>query len=136
HFQQQLAGAANLVTSPSQWETTVTYSPASAQTAGIPWYGPTESQFVDYYSKQANAGFPTYHSGEAGAAILVLANAIHNANSLDTTAVRQAISGMHIMTFFEQFQVETTGKQSRPSMVRVQWSMGERAVGAAAIVTD
>src|SRR5947209_1072606 len=59
-FQQQLGGAANLVTGPSQWETIVTYSPASAQTAGIPWYGPTESQFVDYYSKQAKAGSSTY----------------------------------------------------------------------------
>ncbi|TMI16222.1 branched-chain amino acid ABC transporter substrate-binding protein [Candidatus Bathyarchaeota archaeon] len=135
-FQQQLGGAANLVTGPSQWETTVTYSPASAQTAGIPWYGPTESQFVDYYSKQANAGSPTYHSGEAGAAILVLVNAIHNANSLDTTAVRQAISGMHIMTFFGQFQVDATGKQSAHSMVLVQWQNGELAVVAPAIVTS
>ena len=129
-FQQQLGGTANLVTGPSQWETNVTYNPALAQTAGIPWYGPTESQFVDYYSKQANAGSPTYHSGEAGAAILVLANAIEKANSTDTTAVRETILSMHIMTFFGQFQVDATGKQIGHSMVLVQWQNGALAVVA------
>src|SRR5438552_8081710 len=123
-FQQQLGGAANLVTGPSQWETIVTYSPATAQAANIPWYGPTESQFVDYYSKQANAGSPTYHSGEAGAAIIVLADAIQKANSLDTNVVRQTLYGLHIMTFFGVFQVDATGKQSGHSMVLVQWQNG------------
>src|SRR2546427_1082410 len=135
-FQQQLGGAANLVTGPSQWETIVAYSPATAQAADIPWYGPTESQFVDYYSKQANAGSPTYHSGEAGAAIIVLADAIEKANSLDTNAVRQTLYGLHIMTFFGQFQVDTTGKQSGHSMVLVQWQNGGLAVIAPALVAS
>ncbi len=134
-FQQQLGGVANLVTGPSQWETIVTYSPATAQAAGIPWYGPTESQFVDYYSKQ-NAGSPTYHSGEAGAAIIVLADAIQKANSLDTAAVRQTLYGLHIMTFFGQFQVDATGKQSGHSMVLVQWQNGGLAVVAPAAVAS
>ena len=123
-FQQQLGGAANLVTGPSQWETIVAYSPATAQAANIPWYGPNETQFVNYYSKQSNAGSPTYHSGEAGAAVVVLADAIQTANSTDTTNVRQAISNMHIMTFFGQFKVDATGKQSGHSMVLVQWQSG------------
>ncbi len=134
-FQQQLGGVANLVTGPSQWETIVTYSPATAQAAGIPWYGPTESQFVDYYSKQ-NAGSPTYHSGEAGAAIIVLADAIQKANSLDTAAVRQTLYGLHVMTFFGQFQVDATGKQSGHSMVLVQWQNGGLAVVAPAAVAS
>src|SRR5213080_1992739 len=135
-FRQQLGGSANLVTGPSQWETTVTYSPATAQTSGIPYYGPTESQFVDYYSKQANAGSPTYHSGEAGAAIIVLADAMQKANSLDSTAVRQTISSLHIMTFFGQFQVDSAGKQSGHSMVLVQWQNGGLVVVAPAIVAS
>jgi len=135
-FQQQLGGAANLVTGPSQWETIVTYSPATAQKAGISWFGPTESQFVDYYSKQANAGSPTYHSGEAGAAIIVLADAIQKANSLDTTAVRQTLYGLHIMTFFGEFQVDATGKQSGHSMVLVQWQNGGLAVVAPVTVAS
>src|SRR5881397_1103383 len=40
-FQSQLAGSANNVTGPSQWETAVTYSPTFAQSAGLSWYGPT-----------------------------------------------------------------------------------------------
>src|SRR5205807_8779415 len=131
-FQQQLGGAANLVTGPSQWETIVTYSPATAQAANIPWYGPNETQFVNYYSKQSNAGPPTYHSGEAGAAVVVLADAIQTANSTDTTNVRQAISNMHIMTFFGQFKVDATGKQSGHSMVLVQW----QTVGLAVVAPD
>src|SRR6266576_4172764 len=106
-FQQQLGGAANL-----------------------PWYGPNETQFVNYYSKQSNAGSPTYHSGEAGAAVVVLAEAIQTANSTDTTNVRQAISNMHIMTFFGQFKVDATGKQSGHSMVLVQWQSGGLVVVA------
>src|SRR6266702_4704419 len=129
-FQQQLSGEANLVTGPSQWETTVSYSPAVAQTAGLPWYGPNETQFVNYYSKQANAGSPTYHSGEAGAAILVLARAIEKANSLDTTGVRQAILSLDVMTFFGEFRVDSTGKQSGHSMVLVQWQGGALTVVA------
>ena len=129
-FQQQLSGEANLVTGPSQWETTVTYSPAVAQTAGLPWYGPNETQFVNYYSKQANAGSPTYHSGEAGAAILVLARAIEKANSLDTTGVRQAILSLDVMTFFGEFRVDSAGKQSGHSMVLVQWQGGALTVVA------
>src|SRR5439155_18338318 len=135
-FKQQLGGAANYVTGPSQWETIVTYSPETAQTASIPWFGPTEFQFVDYYSKQANAGSPTYHSGEAGAAIIVLADAIEKANSLDTNAVRQTLYGLHIMTFFGQFQVDSTGKQSGHSMVLVQWQNGGLAVIAPALVAS
>ena len=129
-FQQQLGGLANLVTGPSQWETIVTYSPATAQAANIPWYGPNETQFVNYYSKQSNGGSPTYHSGEAGAAVVVLADAIQTANSTDTTNVRQAISNMHIMTFFGQFKVDATGKQSAHSMVLVQWQSGGLVVVA------
>jgi branched-chain amino acid transport system substrate-binding protein len=134
-FQQQLGSAANLVTGPSQWETSVAYSPVSAQTAGLPWYGPNETQFVDYYSQQSNAGSPTYHSGEAGAAILVLADAIGKANSIDTTSVRQTIMSLDVITFFGEFRVDSTGKQAGHSMVLVQWQGGKLVVvapGAAA----
>src|SRR3989442_7548398 len=135
-FQQQLGGAANLVTGPSQWETIVAYSPATAQAANIPWYGPNETQFVNYYSKQSNAGSPTYHSGEAGAAVVVLADAIQKANSLDTNAVRETLYGLHIMTFFGEIQVDGTGKQSRHSMVLVQWQYRRLAVVATATVAS
>ena len=64
----------------------------------------------------------------------MLADAIQKANSLDSTAVRQTISSLHIMTFFGQFQVDSTGKQSGHSMVLVQWQNGGLVVVAPAIV--
>ena len=133
-FQQQLGAAANMVTGPSQWETTVNYSPSAAQTAGIPYFGPTEAQFTSYYAKYDSTG-PTYHSGEAGASIIVLADAIQTANSLNTTLVRNALYGMHIMTFFGQFQVDSTGKQIAHAMVLDQWQNGTLVVVAPSTAT-
>lgn len=133
-FQQQLKAAANLVTGPSQWETTVNYSPSAASTAGISYFGPTETQFTTYYSKFDTTG-PTYHSGEAGASIIVLADAIQTANSLNTTLVRNALSSMHIMTFFGQFQVDSTGKQIAHAMVLDQWQSGTLVVVAPSTAT-
>lgn len=133
-FQQQLGASANLVTGPSQWETTVNYSPSAAQTAGIPYFGPTEQQFTSYYAKYDKTG-PTYHSGEAGASIIILADAIQTANSLNTTLVRQALYGMHVMTFFGQFQVDSTGKQIAHAMVLDQWQSGTLVVVAPSTAT-
>jgi len=135
-FQQSLGAASNLVTGPSQWETTVNYSPSAASTAGIPYFGPTEAQFSTYFSKVPNAGSPTYHSGEAGAAIVILADAIQTANSLNTTLVRQALYSMHVMTFFGQFQVDSTGKQIAHSMVLDQWQNGNLVVVAPSTATS
>ncbi len=66
----------------------------------------------------------------------MLADAIEKANSLDTNAVRQTLYGLHIMTFFGQFQVDSTGKQSGHSMVLVQWQNGGLTVVAPATVTS
>ena len=133
-FQSQLGASANLVTGPSQWETSVNYSPSAAQSAGISYFGPTETQFTTYYTKYDSAG-PTYHSGEAGASIIVLADAIQTANSLDTTQVRNTLLGMHIMTFFGQFQVDSTGKQIAHAMVLDQWQNGNLVVVAPSAAT-
>src|SRR2546422_3411200 len=129
-FQQQLGGAANLVTGPSQWETIVAYSPATAQAADIPWYGPTESQFVDYYSKQANAGSPTYHSGEAGGAVIMLAGAGGKKKKLHKKTGWQDPHCLHIITFFRQVPVGNNRGESGHSMVLVQWQNGGLAVAS------
>lgn len=124
-FQIQLGAAANLVTGPSQWEKTANYNTSVAQKEGISFFGPTTQQFLTYYSKFDPSGQPSYHSGEAAAAILVLADAIQTANSLDTSAVRNALLNLHIMTFFGPYQVDSTGKQVAHQMVLVQWQNGK-----------
>ena len=134
-FQQQLGASANIVTGPSQWETTVNYSPSVASSAGISYFGPTEQQFNTYYQKYDTTG-ATYHSGEAGASIIVLADAIQTANSLNTASVNSALHGLHIMTFFGQFQVDSTGKQTAHAMVLDQWQSGTLEVVAPSSATS
>jgi len=123
-FQAQLQATANKVLGPSQWESGVTYSPALAQTTGIDWFGPTPAEFTQLYGTLNAGASPSYHSAEAGAALLVLADAIRRANSLNTAAVRAALGTMHIMTFFGEFQIDSRGLQVAHSMVVVQWQAG------------
>ena len=123
-FQQQLGAEANNVTGPSQWETTVSYSPTLATSKGLGWYGPTPANFTSLYESRNGGAVPTYHSGEAGASLLILADAIQTANSLNTTAVRTALGNMHIMTFFGEFQVNAAGLQIAHTMVLDQWQAG------------
>lgn len=123
-FQTQLGSAANLVTGPSQWEHTASYSPDLAKSLNLNWYGPTVAQFTQLYGQVSGGKTPTYHAGEAGGSILVLANAIQTANSLNSTAVKQALSSLHFMSFFGAFLVDQTGKQAAHSMVLVQWQNG------------
>ena len=134
-FQQALGTAANLVSGPSQWESTVNYSPSAASAAGITYFGPTVAQFLSDYAKYDSAG-PSYHSGEAGASIIILADAIEQANSLDTAQVAAALHNLHIMTFFGQFQVSSTGLQIAHAMVLDQWQSGTLEVVAPSAATS
>lgn len=135
-FQTQLGATANNVTGPSQWESVVTYSPTLAQTAGLSWYGPTPSEFTQLYGTLNGGATPSYHAAEAGASLLVLANAIQQANSLNTTAVRAKLGSMHVMNFFGEFQIDSRGLQIAHSMVLVQWQAGVKKVVLPASVAD
>src|SRR5438876_610656 len=135
-FQSQLAGSANNVTGPSQWETAVSYSPTFAQSAGLSWYGPTPAEFTQLYGSLNNGDVPAYHAAEAGASLLVLANAIQRANSFNTTAVRAQLGSMHIMDFFGEFQIDSRGLQVSHSMVLVQWQAGVKKVVLPADIAD
>jgi len=123
-FKTQLEPAENNVTGPSQWESAATYSPTLAQSLGLPWYGPTPTEFTQLYGSLNAGASPSYHSAEAGGALLVLAEAIGRANSLNTTDVRAALGSMHIMNFFGQFQIASSGLQIAHSMILVQWQAG------------
>ena len=127
---------ANNVTGPSQWETVVKYSPSLAQSLGLNWYGPTPAEFTQLYGTLNSGATPSYHAGEAGAALLVLADAIQQANSLNTTDVRAKLASMHIMNFFGQFQIDSRGLQIAHSMVLVQWRAGAKKVVLPSDVAD
>ena len=123
-FQAQLQATANNVTGPSQWESAVAYGPTLAQSLSLPWYGPTPAEFTQLYGSLNSGATPSYHSAEAGGALLVLAQVIGRANSLNTTDVRAALGNMHIMNFFGQFQIASSGLQIAHSMIVVQWQAG------------
>jgi len=126
-FYSSLGNLANLVCGSSQWESSVKYSPAVAQSLGIEYFGPSIQDFVNYY-KMFSTNEPTYHSAEAAAAVLILVKAIEVANSLNTTAVRQALLSLHIMTFFGEYKVDSTGIQIAHSMLMIQWQNGSLKV--------
>ena len=135
-FQTQLGATANNVTGPSQWESVVSYSPSQAQSLGLTWYGPTPADFTQLYGTLNSGATPSYHAGEAGASLLVLANAIQQSNSLNTTDVRAKLGSMHIMDFFGQFQLDSRGMQTAHSMVLVQWQAGAKKVVLPSDVAD
>ena len=123
-FQTQLGAAANNVTGPSQWETSVSYTPALATADGFTWFGPSGAQFTSAYKNLTGGKDPTYHSGEAAASVFLLQYAIQQAESLNTANVRAELGAMKVMTFFGEFQVNSAGLQIAHSMVLDQWQAG------------
>ncbi|HEX9341851.1 MAG TPA: amino acid ABC transporter substrate-binding protein [Thermoplasmata archaeon] len=125
-FQSQLGASANNVTGPSQWEAAVPYSPTLAQSLGLAYYGPTPAEFTQLYGTLNGGATPAYHAAEAAAALFVLAQAIEQAQSLNTTEVRAKLGTMHSMTFFGGFQIDSRGLQTAHTMVLVQWQAGTK----------
>jgi ABC-type branched-subunit amino acid transport system substrate-binding protein len=120
----QLGDAAVGVVGPSQWEPEVAYSADAASSMGIPYVGPSVSDFVSAYKSAYNED-PSYHSAGGYAAGLLLQTALENAGSTDTSAVAAALDSMDIMTFFGVEQFETSadshGLQIGHEMVYIQW---------------
>jgi branched-chain amino acid transport system substrate-binding protein len=134
-FNEELGDRANNVTGPSQWEAAVRYGPDTTPT-GFEWYGPTPTEFADLYRNRFAGQSPSYHAAEAAAAILVLAKAINEAESLGTNAVRGALGDMKLVTFFGEYEVDETGLQLAHDMVQIQWQDGQLKVVAPAEVAE
>jgi branched-chain amino acid transport system substrate-binding protein len=127
-FREGLGALSNNVTGPSQWESSVAYGPALAQSLGLNWFGPTPAEFTSLYTNVTHGLAPTYHSGEAAASALLLAKAMETSNSFNTSAIRQALGQMNVMNFFGRFQINAAGLQVAHSMVVVQWQAGSLKV--------
>jgi len=124
-FYEALGGLSNGVTGTIFWKETLPYSPSAAAKAGMPWYGPTEDEFVSLFKRMNKGDIPYGNEGEGASSILVLAKAIMMANSLNSTAVRETLGNMNIMTFFGGFKVSSTGEQQQPPPVLAQWQGGK-----------
>jgi len=117
------AGAQGIV-GPSQWEPTVTFSQQAAQSANLTWIGPTPADFTTAYRAAFNEE-PSYHSAGGYAAGLILQAAIEAAGTTATDAVKTAMDGLDLMTFFGRTKFDTTaeahGLQIAHDMVYIQW---------------
>jgi len=117
------AGAQGIV-GPSQWEPTVTFSQQAAQSANLTWIGPTPADFTTAYRAAFNEE-PSYHSAGGYAAGLILQAAIEAAGTTATDAVKTAMDGLDLMTFFGRTKFDTTaeahGLQVAHDMVYIQW---------------
>jgi branched-chain amino acid transport system substrate-binding protein len=111
----QIGDAAFGIIGPSQWE---------PQAAFTPNYGPTGADFIKAYKAAFNED-PSYHSAGGYAAGLILQKAIETAGSLDPQAIKAALDGMDITTFFGHIKFDTSaqshGLQIGHAMVYIQW---------------
>ncbi|WP_437947729.1 ABC transporter substrate-binding protein [Sorangium sp. So ce296] len=125
----ELGAAALGVIGPSQWESTVKYSPEAARAAGLPWHGPSVGDFVARY-RERFGDTPSYHGAGGYAAGLILEQAIARAGSLETAKVKAALDGTDMLTFFGHTKYDTSakrhGRQVGHEMVYIQWQKDEQ----------
>ena len=123
-----IGNAALGVIGPSQWESSVAFSPESAENAGLEWFGPQGDDFVQAYETAYNEE-PSYHSMGGYAAGLILQKAILDAGSVNTGAVTAALDSMDILTCYGRIKFDTSeqthGLQIGHDMVYIQWQPGE-----------
>ncbi len=129
-FYTTLGNKAEGICAPAQWEVGVAYSPALAKKMNLPWYGPTNAEFIKLFKEVVGKNItPDYHAAEAAAAVLSYAYAIQKAQSLDPTQVRKTMGHLEFMTFFGVWKIDPkTGKQIGHKMVVIQWQNGQKKI--------
>lgn len=133
----ELGNAALGVVGPSQWEPQASYQPEAAEAEGATWVGPTGDEFVQAY-EAAYDDEPSYHAAGGYVSGLILQEAIKQADTLETDAVKAALDAMHAMTFYGAIQFATDeeqhGLQIGHDMVYVQWQQSDGEALAKQIV--
>jgi ABC-type branched-subunit amino acid transport system substrate-binding protein len=111
----EIGDAAFGIVGPSQWEPLAAFTPD---------YGPTGADFVSAYKAAYNED-PSYHAAGGYTAGLILQKGIETAGSLDAEAIKAALDGVDMMTFFGHIKFDTSaeqhGLQTGHSMVYIQW---------------
>lgn len=121
----ELGDAALGVIGPSQWEPQAAFTSEGAKAANLEWFGPSGADFVSAYKAAFNNEEPSYHAAGGYAAGMILQRAIEKAGSLDTKAVKAALDGLDLLTFFGHIKFNTAadahGLQIGHEMVYIQW---------------
>jgi ABC-type branched-subunit amino acid transport system substrate-binding protein len=111
----EIGDAAFGIVGPSQWEPLAAFTPD---------FGATGAEFVAAYVA-AYGEEPSYHAAGGYVTGLVLQKGIETAGSLDAQAIKTALDGVDMMTFFGHIKFDTSaenhGLQIGHSMVYIQW---------------
>jgi branched-chain amino acid transport system substrate-binding protein len=120
----ELGDAALGVIGPSQWEPLANFDAEAASSAGMAWFGASSQEFTAAYTA-AYTEEPSYHAAGGYISGLLLQQAIEQAGSLETQAVKTALENIDALTFFGHVKFDTTpenhGLQVGHSMVYIQW---------------
>jgi branched-chain amino acid transport system substrate-binding protein len=104
----------------SQWDRSLAYKDK--------WMGSAEDFAEDFTKAYGYA--PPYQAAESAAAVLVYADALHRAGSLDAAKVRDAISETNMLTFYGPVKFDAAGKNVSKPMVLYQIQGGKYKVVA------
>lgn len=128
-FQEALGDKAEGMFGPVQWEFGVKYSPEEAKKVGLPWFGPTNEEWLKMAMEFSGGKQPDYHAAEAGQVPLIYAKAVETANSVNPDKVRAAFNKLDFMTFFGEFKIDKdSGLQIGHTMAVVQWQGGKKEI--------
>ena len=104
----------------SQWDRSLSYKDH--------WFG-TAEEYAQRYEKTYGVA-PPYQAAESSAAVLVYADALARAGSLDPKTVRDAIAATDMETFYGNIKFDETGKNIAKPMVLYQVQDGQYRVVA------
>jgi len=119
---KELGADAAGVLGPTQWEASMAYTGQ--------WLG-SAADYAAYYESLWGEP-PVYQSASATASALTLQLAIEAANSTDTAAVRDALHGLNVETFYGPISFDERGVNTGKPMGTVQVQNGEINVVAPA----
>jgi len=117
---EQMGDAAEYALCASQWDASLAYEGEYFGSAAD--YAALFEETFDYP--------PPYQAAESSAGVLVFADALERAGSLEPEAVRDALAATDLMTFYGPVKFDETGKNTAKPMVLYQIQDGQYKVVA------
>jgi branched-chain amino acid transport system substrate-binding protein len=119
---EQMGEAAEYALCASQWDASLSYEDE---------YFGSASDYAKLFQETYDYPAP-YQAAESSAGVLVFADALQRAGSLEPAAVRDALAATDIMTFYGPVKFDETGKNTAKPMVLYQIQDGQYKVVAPA----
>jgi branched-chain amino acid transport system substrate-binding protein len=119
---EQMGKAAEYALCASQWDASLSYEDE---------YFGSASDYAKLFQETYDYPAP-YQAAESSAGVLVFADALQRAGSLEPAAVRDALAATDIMTFYGPVKFDETGKNTVKPMVLYQIQDGQYKVVAPA----